>query len=147
MKMPEKRVRTKAGRFCPKILVFACNWCSYAAADLAGISRLDVLPDFMTIRVMCSARVRPEFVMYAFSRGFDGVFILGCHPGECHYSEGNLYTRRRVLLLKETLEFFGVEPERLQLRWVSASEGNKFAGAMNKMIESVRALGPQNIEI
>ena len=140
---PEDR---RAGRFDPKILVFACNWCSYAAADLAGVSRLEVPPDFRMVRVMCSARVRPEFVLYAFSRGFDGVFILGCHPGECHYSEGNYYTRRRVLLLKEILEFTGIEPERFQLRWVSASEGARFAGTMKRMIECVRDLGPRNCE-
>ena len=144
--MTEKQVDKETGRFNPKILVFACNWCSYAAADLAGVSRLEIPSDFRIIRVMCSARVRPEFVIYAFSRGFDGVFILGCHPGECHYSEGSFYTRRRVLLLKEMLQFMGIEPDRFQLRWVSASEGNKFAGTMKQMIEGIRDLGPRNIE-
>ena len=146
MQKTEKPVDKGTGLFNPKILVFACNWCSYAAADLAGVSRLEIPSDFRIIRVMCSARVRPELVIYAFSRGFDGVFILGCHPGECHYSEGNFYTRRRVLLLKEMLKFTGIEPDRVQLRWVSASEGNKFAGTMKQMIEGVKQLGPRNID-
>ena len=132
----------ETGRFTPKILVFACNWCSYAAADTAGVSRLEIPSDFRIIRVMCSARVRPEFVIYAFSRGFDGVLILGCHPGECHYTEGNLYTRRRVLLLKEMLQFMGIEPDRFRLTWVSASEGIKFARTMKQVIEDIENLGP-----
>jgi F420-non-reducing hydrogenase iron-sulfur subunit len=145
MEKTEKTLDKGTRQFNPKILVFACNWCSYAAADLAGVSRLKVPSHFRVIRVMCSARVRPEFVIYAFSRGVDGVFILGCHPGECHYSEGNFYTRRRVLLLKEMLRFVGIEPDRFQLRWVSASEGAKFAKTMKDMIESIRDLGPRTI--
>jgi len=146
MEQKEKLVNKGTGRFNPKILGFACNWCSYAAADLAGVSRLEAPCDFRIIRVMCSARVRSEFVIYAFSRGFDGVFVLGCHPGECHYSEGNFYTRRRMLLLKEILVFMGIEPERFQLHWVSASEGTKFIRIIRKMIEDIRELGPLNID-
>jgi len=126
----------------PKILVFACNWCSYAGADLAGVSRLQMPANCRIIRVMCSARVRPEFVVTALSKGLDGVLILGCHPGDCHYSEGNYFTRRRGLLLKNLLQFVGIEPERFQVRWVSASEGAKFADTVEQVTEQIRALGP-----
>lgn len=126
----------------PTILVFACNWCSYAGADLAGVSRLEMPPHCRVVRVMCSARVRPEFVIAALSRGLDGVVVLGCHPGDCHYSEGNYYTRRRVLLLKGLLEYVGIEPERFQLRWISASEGTKFTQTITEITDAIRALGP-----
>lgn len=126
----------------PTILVFACNWCSYAGADLAGVSRLEMPPNFRVVRVMCSARVRPEFVIAALSRGLDGVVILGCHPGDCHYSEGNYYTRRRALLLKGLLEYLGIEPERFQLRWISASEGTRCAQAITEITGEIKALGP-----
>jgi coenzyme F420-reducing hydrogenase delta subunit len=142
MKIMENRTGSKKVDFQPRIVTFACNWCSYAAADLAGVSRLQMPPNCRTIRVMCSARVRPEYVVYALSRGFDGVFILGCHPGECHYTKGNYYTRRRVLLLKEFLEFLGIEPERFQLRWVSASEGARYAQIMEELVERIKSLGP-----
>lgn len=124
----------------PTILVFACNWCSYAGADLAGVSRLEMPPHCRVVRVMCSARVRPEFVIAALSRGLDGVVVLGCHPGDCHYSEGNYYTRRRALLLKGLLEYLGIEPERFQLRWISASEGAKFAQTITEITGEIRAL-------
>lgn len=126
----------------PTILVFACNWCSYAGADLAGVSRLEMPPNFRVVRVMCSARVRPEFVIAALSRGLDGVVILGCHPGDCHYSGGNYYTQRRALLLKGLLEYVGIEPERFQLRWISASEGAKFAQTITEITREIKALGP-----
>ena len=128
--------------FEPKILVFACNWCSYAGADLAGVSRLQMPPNCRVIRVMCSARVRPEFVITALSKGLDGVLVLGCHPGDCHYSEGNYFTRRRGLLLKKLLDYVGVDPERFQVRWVSASEGAKFADTVEQATEQIKALGP-----
>ena len=128
--------------FEPKILVFACNWCSYAGADLAGVSRLQMPANCRVIRVMCSARVRPEFVIAALSKGLDGVLILGCHPGDCHYSEGNYFTRRRGLLLQRLLEYVGIEPERFQVRWVSASEGAKFSEIVGQVTEQIRALGP-----
>jgi F420-non-reducing hydrogenase iron-sulfur subunit len=124
----------------PSILVFACNWCSYAGADLAGVSRLEMPPNCRVVRVMCSARVRPEFVIAALSRGIDGVVVLGCHPGDCHYSEGNYYTRRRALLLKGLLEYVGIEPERFQLRWISASEGAKFAQTITEITDAIKAL-------
>ncbi len=128
--------------FEPRILVFACNWCSYAGADLAGVSRLQMPASCRVIRVMCSARVRPEFVIAALSKGLDGVLVLGCHPGECHYSEGNYFTRRRGLFLKQLLEYVGIEPERFQVRWVSASEGAKFADTVEEVTEQIKALGP-----
>lgn len=128
--------------FEPRILVFACNWCSYAGADLAGVSRLQMPASCRVIRVMCSARVRPEFVIAALSKGLDGVLVLGCHPGECHYSEGNYFTRRRGLFLKQLLEYVGIEPERFQVRWVSASEGVKFADTVEEVTEQIKALGP-----
>jgi F420-non-reducing hydrogenase iron-sulfur subunit len=128
--------------FEPKILVFACNWCSYAGADLAGVSRLQMPPNSRVIRVMCSARVRPEFIIAALSKGLDGVLVLGCHPGDCHYSEGNYFTRRRGLLLSKLLEYVGIEPERFQVRWVSASEGAKFAQTVEQVTQQIKALGP-----
>jgi len=128
--------------FEPKILIFACNWCSYAGADLAGVSRLQMPPNSRVIRVMCSARVRPEFVIAALSKGLDGVLVLGCHPGDCHYSEGNYFTRRRGLLLNKLLEYVGIEPERFQVRWVSASEGAKFAQTVEQVTQQIKALGP-----
>ncbi|NIN67339.1 MAG: hydrogenase iron-sulfur subunit [Anaerolineae bacterium] len=128
--------------FEPKILVFACNWCSYAGADLAGVSRLQMPASFRVIRVMCSARVRPEFIVTALSKGLDGVLVLGCHPGDCHYSEGNYFTRRRGLVLNKLLEYVGIEPERFQVRWVSASEGAKFADLIAEVTEQIKALGP-----
>ena len=129
--------------FEPRILVFACNWCSYAGADLAGVSRLQMPASCRVVRVMCSARVRPEFVIAALSKGLDGVLVLGCHPGECHYSEGNYFTRRRGLFLKQLLEYVGIEPERFQVRWVSASEGAKFADTVEEVTEQIKALGPR----
>lgn len=128
--------------FEPTILVFACNWCSYAGADLAGVSRLQMPPNCRVIRVMCSARVRPEYVITALAGGLDGVLVLGCHPGECHYSEGNYFTRRRGLFLKKLLTYVGIEPERFHVRWVSASEGGKFADIVREVTEQIRALGP-----
>ena len=124
----------------PTILVFACNWCSYAGADLAGVSRLEMPAHCRVVRVMCSARVRPEFVIAALSRGLDGVVVLGCHPGDCHYSEGNYYTRRRALLLQGLLEYLGIEPERFQLRWISASEGAEFAQTITEITGEIKGL-------
>ncbi|MEM4233340.1 MAG: hydrogenase iron-sulfur subunit, partial [Thermoplasmata archaeon] len=116
----------ETGEWEPKILVFCCNWCSYAGADLAGVSRLQMPPYFRVIRVMCSARVDPEFVMRAFQKGADGVLVAGCHPADCHYIGGNYRTRRRMALLKMLIQQFGFDPDRLQLEWISAGEGEKF---------------------
>jgi F420-non-reducing hydrogenase iron-sulfur subunit len=128
--------------FEPSILAFLCNWCSYAGADLAGISRLQYPPNVKIIRVMCSGRVNPSFVLNAFQRGIDGVIIGGCHPGECHYNQGNYLARRRITLLKLLLEYVGIDPHRVQLVWVSASEGGKFAEVMKKATDEIRMLGP-----
>lgn len=126
----------------PKIVGFLCNWCSYRGADLAGTARMKCSPNVRTIRVMCSGRVEPTFILKAFQLGADGVLVLGCHPGDCHYTEGNYKTLRRMLLLKKTLAQLGVEEERVRLDWVSASEGNHFVSIVNDMTEKVRALGP-----
>jgi len=132
---------TKTG-FQPKVIVFCCNWCSYAGADLAGTSRLKINPNFRVIRIMCSGRVEPSFVFHAFAKGADGVMIAGCHPGDCHYSSGNYKARRRVLLLKKTLPQLSLEPERLRLEWISASEGAKFRSTVNEFIDQLTELGP-----
>lgn len=126
----------------PRIVGFLCNWCAYAGADLAGTSRLPYPPNLRTIRVMCSGKVNPLWVLRCFQQGADGVFIGGCHPGECHYREGNYYNRRRLKLLRNLLEYVGINPKRLQAAWVSASEGQKFAKVVEDMVEEIRALGP-----
>jgi F420-non-reducing hydrogenase iron-sulfur subunit len=131
-------------QFEPKILVFTCNWCSYAGADLAGTSRIQYAPNIRIIRVMCSGRVEPYFILEALQGGADGVLVLGCHPGECHYLEGNYKTAVRMALFKKVLADFGVEENRVRLDWVSASEGVRFAGIVNQMTEAVRMLGPFN---
>ncbi|TRZ94098.1 MAG: hydrogenase iron-sulfur subunit [Dehalococcoidia bacterium] len=132
----------------PKIVGFLCNWCSYRGADLAGTARMKCSPNVRTIRVMCSGRVEPTFILKAFQLGADGVLVLGCHPGDCHYTEGNYKTLRRMSLLKKMLAQLGVEEERVRLDWVSASEGDHFVSIVNDMTEKVRALGPfrQNSE-
>jgi F420-non-reducing hydrogenase iron-sulfur subunit len=128
--------------FEPKIITFACNWCTSAGADLAGTSRLEYLPNSIIIRVMCSSRVDPQHILWAFKRGADGVLVGGCHPGDCHYLDGNYKTLRRVKMLKKLIEDFGIEPERLRLEWVSAAEGTKFVTVMNEFTEQIRKLGP-----
>lgn len=130
--------------FEPKIIAFLCNWCSYRAADMAGTARIKYNPNVRTIRVMCSGRVDPVFVMKAFSLGADGVMIAGCHPGECHYIEQNYKTMRRYELLKHTLRAFGIDDHRLRLQWASAAEGAILAKAIDEMVEDVRNLGPLN---
>ena len=128
--------------FEPKIVAFLCNWCSYRGADLAGTSRMKCAANVRAIRVMCSGRVEPAFVLRAFELGADGVLVLGCHPGDCHYAEGNYKALRRMMLLKRTLKQLGIEEDRFQLDWVSASEGDRFSHIVNEMTEKVRALGP-----
>lgn len=126
----------------PKIVGFLCNWCSYRGADLAGTARMKCAPNVRTIRVMCSGRIEPTFILKAFQLGADGVLVLGCHPGDCHYIEGNYKTLRRIPLLKKMLTQMGIEDERLRLDWVSASEGDRFVSIVNEMTEKIRALGP-----
>lgn len=128
--------------FAPKILVFCCNWCAYAGADLAGVSRRQISPHFRVIRTLCSARVDPEFILHAFKKGADGVMVLGCHPGDCHYIGGNYRTRRRMALLKTILRQFGLHKDRFRLEWVSAAEGEKFAQVVNEFVQRVAELGP-----
>jgi F420-non-reducing hydrogenase iron-sulfur subunit len=128
--------------FEPRILGFACNWCCYAGADLAGTSRLRYPPNLRIIRVMCSGRIDPQFILKAFRDGADGVFVGGCHPGDCHYSSGNYKTLKRVVLLRGLIAGLGIEPERLELQWVSASEGQRFAEAVTAFTDRVRASGP-----
>ncbi|MBA7648569.1 hypothetical protein ES703_56357 [subsurface metagenome] len=128
--------------FEPKIIGFCCNWCSYAGADLAGVSRLQYPPNLRMIRVMCSGSVNPEHILEAFRQGADGVFIGGCHPGDCHYMSGNYKTRRKVSLLKKLLLQFGLEPERVRLEWVSAAEGQRFARVVTDFTEEIKKLGP-----
>ena len=133
---------SETSRFEPRIVAFFCNWCTYLAADLAGTSRMKYAPNARVIRVMCSGRVDPQFVLDAFAQGADGVLIGGCHPGDCHYQEGNYKTLRRYRLLKRLLQQMGIEEERLRLEWISASEADRLRNAMNDMVEKVRALGP-----
>lgn len=130
--------------FEPVIVGFLCNWCSYRAADLAGTARIKYAPNMRAIRVMCSGRVDPQFVLKALRQGADGVLIAGCHPGECHYVNGNIKTLRRFILLKKMLRQWGVEEERVQLVWASASEGTVLAEKVDQMTERIRALGPLN---
>jgi F420-non-reducing hydrogenase iron-sulfur subunit len=131
-----------AENFEPVIIGFTCNWCSYRAADLAGTARVKYPPNIRLIRMMCSGRLDPAFVMKAFANGADGVMITGCHPGECHYLEQNYKALRRYLLLRRTLAQLGIEPGRMKLVWASAAEGVRLAAEITKMVEEVRELGP-----
>jgi len=125
----------------PLIIAFCCYWCSYAGGDLAGTSRLSYPASIKVIRVPCSGRMDPLFIMRAFQRGADGVLVAGCYPGDCHYVKGNYLLRRRLSAFKRLLEFTGLEPERFQVRWISSSEGDKFAAVMRSMTEEIKALG------
>jgi coenzyme F420-reducing hydrogenase delta subunit len=129
-------------KFEPKILAFACNWCSYAGADLAGVSRMQYPPNMRIIRVMCSGRVDPIFILDALAKGVDGVMVLGCHPGDCHYISGNLLAERKMRWTKELIEKAGVDPKRLRLEWISASEGERFANTAKEFTEQIKELGP-----
>ena len=128
--------------FDPTIIVFACNWCSYAGADFAGVSRLPYPPNIRIIRVMCSGRVDPAFILKAFLNGADGVLVAGCHPGDCHYLEGNLKAEVRIKNTIETLKLLGWEADRLRLEWISASEGTRFAQVMNEFTQQIKEIGP-----
>ncbi|MBM3709050.1 MAG: hydrogenase iron-sulfur subunit [Actinobacteria bacterium] len=126
----------------PKIVAFLCNWCSYAGADLAGVSRTQYPPNVRVIRVPCSGRVNPFYIIKALQNGIDGVLVSGCHPGDCHYISGNLIARRKFALLKSFLEYIGIESGRVQFSWVSAAEGGRFAGIIEKVTREVKELGP-----
>ena len=130
----------------PKIVVFCCNWCSYAGADLAGVSRLQMKSHFRVIRTMCSGRIEPEFILSAFEKGADGVLITGCHPGDCHYISGNYKTLRRYYMLRLIFREFGIYEKRFRLEWVSAGEGLKFQQIVNEFIEQITKLGPIHIQ-
>ncbi len=134
---------TMPATFEPKIVAFFCNWCTYLAADLAGTSRIKYSPNTRVVRVMCSGRVDPQFVLEAFAKGADGVLIGGCHPGDCHYQEGNYKAYRRYELLRRMLKQMGVEEERFRLEWISAAEGERVKTVINDMVEKLRALGPR----
>jgi coenzyme F420-reducing hydrogenase delta subunit len=136
---------SEGGAFHPKVIVFCCNWCSYAGADLAGVSRLQMPTDFRVVRVMCSGRVDPEHILKAFSLGADGVMVLGCHPADCHYFGGNYRTRRRIPLLRTMLGQLGIDPSRLRLEWVSASEGERFQQTITEFIGHIKSLGPSPV--
>ena len=128
--------------FEPKILAFCCNWCSYAGADLAGVSRYQYPPNVRIIRVMCSGRIDPEFILRAFQKGIDGVMVIGCHIGDCHYVSGNLEAEKKVKMVKKLLEIVGFESDRLTLEWVSAAEGLRFSNLITDFVKKVRQLGP-----
>ncbi|MDR7811725.1 hydrogenase iron-sulfur subunit [Lacrimispora sp.] len=128
--------------FRPLILAFCCNWCSYAGADLAGSSRSSYPAEVKIIRVPCSCRVNPLFLLRAFEKGADGVILAGCHPGDCHYSTGNYYTRRRMALLFDMLDYLGIERERTRVEWISAAEGAKFSATMIAFTQTIKELGP-----
>ena len=130
--------------FEPRIVGFLCNWCAYSGADLAGVSRIQSAPSVRSVRVMCTGRVDPTFVLRAFQLGADGVLIAGCHPGDCHYAEGNYKALRRGVALKMLLKAQGIDPRRLRVEWISAAEGEKYARVVNEMTEEVRSLGPMH---
>lgn len=132
--------------FNPQIIAFLCKWCSYTGADLAGTSRMQYMPNVRAIRVMCSGRIEPTFVMRAFRQGADGVLICGCHPGDCHYQEGNYRCLRRFHLLKKYIQQMGIEPERLRLEWISASEGKQYAELVNSFTQKITELGPCRVK-
>ncbi|MBA3044611.1 MAG: hydrogenase iron-sulfur subunit [Candidatus Thermoplasmatota archaeon] len=127
----------------PKIIGFLCNWCSYTGADLAGTSRLQYPPNIRIIKVMCSGRVNPQFILKAFQEGADGILVSGCHPGDCHYIEGNYHARRKLTLLMDLLDYMGVDSKRFQMSWVSASEGQKFAEVVTTFTNQIKEMGPQ----
>ena len=131
-------------KFEPKIVAFLCKWCSSAGSDLAGVSRMKYPPNVVPITVMCSGSISPNYILSAFKDGADGVLVSGCHPGDCHYIKGNYYARRRIALVKELLEFIGMEPQRFQMSWVSAAEGAKYTKIIKSFVNELEPLGPQN---
>jgi F420-non-reducing hydrogenase iron-sulfur subunit len=137
----KNKTEKKASEHEPTIVAFLCNWCSYAGADLAGVSRLQYPVNVRVIRVPCSGRVDPLYIIKALQEGADGVLVSGCHPGDCHYISGNLVARRKFAMLKSFLDYLGIEPERVQFSWVSASEGGRFASLIEKVVTDVKKLG------
>ena len=138
----ETKTETKTEKWEPRIIAMVCNWCTYAGADLAGISRLQYPPNVSLIRLPCSGRINPFYIVKALQHGADGVLVSGCHPNECHYISGNLVARRKFAFLQNFLNYIGIEKDRAIFTWVSASEGEKFARVIKEVTEKVRALGP-----
>jgi len=132
-----------AEEFEPKIVAFLCKWCSSAGSDLAGVSRMVYPPNVVPIQVMCSGSISPLYILSAFNKGADGVLVSGCHPGDCHYIKGNYYARRRIALVKQLLEYIGLEPQRFQMSWVSAAEGTKYTEIIKDFVQELKPLGPQ----
>ena len=128
--------------FEPQIVAFLCNWCSYAGADLAGTSRMEYPANVKAIKVMCSGRVNPMLIVNAFQQGADAVLIGGCHPGDCHYTHGNYFARRRFQIMRRILEFIGIHPARIRMSWVSAAEGKKFTEVINEVVADLKSIGP-----
>nr|MDO8087106.1 hydrogenase iron-sulfur subunit [Candidatus Sigynarchaeum springense]MDO8116219.1 hydrogenase iron-sulfur subunit [Candidatus Sigynarchaeota archaeon] len=141
-KSDQSHAEGKKAEWQPKIIAFLCNWCSYAGADLAGVSRIQYPPSIRVVRVPCSGRINPYFIIKSLLEGWDGVLVSGCHPGDCHYISGNLVARRRFAILKEMLEFFGIEPDRVNFMWVSAAEGERFSNMVKKVTSAIMKLGP-----
>ncbi|MCK4765789.1 MAG: hydrogenase iron-sulfur subunit [Candidatus Aminicenantes bacterium] len=132
-----------AEEFEPKIVAFLCKWCSSAGSDLAGVSRMKYPPNVVPITVMCSGSVSPLYILSAFNQGADGVLVSGCHPGDCHYIEGNYYARRRIALVRKLLQYVGLEPQRFQMSWVSAAEGQKYTQVIQDFVDTLKPLGAQ----
>jgi len=132
-----------AEEFEPKIVAFLCKWCSSAGSDLAGVSRMKYPPNVVPITVMCSGSISPLYIFNAFQKGADGVLVSGCHPGDCHYIKGNFYARRRIALVKELLEYIGLEPQRFKMSWVSAAEGKKYTQIIQDFVQELKPLGSQ----
>ncbi|MHA1219476.1 MAG: hydrogenase iron-sulfur subunit [Candidatus Heimdallarchaeaceae archaeon] len=137
-----KQKNTELEEFEPNIIGFLCSWCSYAGADLAGTSRIQYPHNVKIIKVMCSGRVNPMYIINAFQQGADGVLVSGCHPGDCHYTHGNYLARRRIATMKKLLEFLGIEPDRVRMTWVSAAEGRKYADVVRELTDDIKKLGP-----
>ncbi len=133
--------KTASAGFQPKIVAFVCNWCTYTGADLAGTSRIPMDPQVRIIRLPCTGRIDPLFILKAFERGADGVIVSGCHPGDCHYSLGNYHARRRFAVFRELSQFLGIDPRRMTFSWVSASEGRKWSEVVNETTQRIRELG------
>ena len=147
LEQADPTVQTPQEKFEPRIVALFCNWCTYMAADLAGTARMKYAPNVRVVRVMCSGRIDPQFVMHAFSRGADGVLIGGCHPGDCHYQEGNYEALRRFRLLRRVIEGLGIERERLRLEWISASEADRLRRVVDGMVADLRVLGPLRLSV
>ncbi len=133
---------TEKNQFQPKITAFLCSWCSYGAADLAGVSRMQYPPHIRVIMIPCTGHMNPKFILHAFRQGVDGVWVSGCHPGDCHYVSGNLFARRRFAVLKNLLEYIGVEPGRLHFTWISSAEAGRFQEKARQVVQAVQDLGP-----